>query len=379
MIDELVKTMAHINPLFDRKRHMPCLAHVLNLAVQDGLKDLKTTADEDTSTSCILSSKSLGDVVSRVRKIVKVIRSSPARVEKYEQFCHDLGISSTSMPNLDISTRWNSTYDMLSEAYEKKMVLEKMAMFVLTGRPNEHYLISNEEWHLVSDFTTVLEPLRDVTQLLCQSKQVTASTTLLLIRAALETMKEHEECLHEGQLFPEGIILDYMQHNSIISACMAMTDKLAKYEERLQGSNAFAIATVLDLQLKLNYIPACNQENLKVDICKALQEVQDEGNQAILHSIETIEPNLVSSDILKGSGNKILSRVGRMTKPAAMRPISYIHELHAYLQQATVEEDALTWWKVAGYRAYPKIAILAKDFLSICATSAPAERFFSSG
>ena len=145
MIDELVKTMAHINPLFDRKRHMPCFVHVLNLTVQDGLKELKTAADEDTFTSCISSSKSLGDVVSRVRKIVKVICSSPARVEKYEKFCHDLGISSTSMPNSNISTRWNSTYDMLSEAYEKKMVLEKMVMFFLTGRPNEHYLISNEE------------------------------------------------------------------------------------------------------------------------------------------------------------------------------------------------------------------------------------------
>ena len=107
--------------------------------------------------------------------------------------------------------------------------------------------------------------------------------------------------------------------------------------------------------------------------------MQDEGNQAILHSIETIESDLVSSDILKGNGNKILSRVCRMTKSVAMRPIAYIHELHAYLQQATVEEDALTWWKVAGYQAYPKIAILAKDFLLISATSAPAHRFFSSG
>ena len=124
MIDELVKTNAHINPLFDRKCHMPCLPHVLNLAVQDGLKELKSTTDEDTSTSCISSSKSLGDVVSRVKKIVKVIRSSLARVEKYEQFCHDLGISSTSMPNSYISTRWNSTYDMLSKAFEKKTVLE---------------------------------------------------------------------------------------------------------------------------------------------------------------------------------------------------------------------------------------------------------------
>ena len=141
MIDELVKTMSHINHLFDRKHHMSCLAHVLNLAVQDGLKDLKTTADEDTSTSSISSSKSLGDVVSHVRKIVKVIRSSLACVEKYEKFCYDLGISSTSMPNLDISTRCNSTYDMFSEVYKKKTVLEKMVMFVLTC----NYLISNEE------------------------------------------------------------------------------------------------------------------------------------------------------------------------------------------------------------------------------------------
>ena len=141
MIDELMKTMSHINPLFDRKCHMPCLVHVLNLAVQDGLKELKTTIGKDTSASCISSSKSLGDVVSRVRKIVKVICSSPARVEKYKQFCHDFGMSSTSMPNLDNSTRWNSTYDMLSEAYEKRTVLEKMPMIVLIG----NYLISNEE------------------------------------------------------------------------------------------------------------------------------------------------------------------------------------------------------------------------------------------
>ena len=84
------------------------------------------------------------------------------------------------MPNSDISTCLNSTYDMLSKAYEKKIVLEKMVMFVLTGRPNDHYLISNEEWKLVFDFTSVLEPFQDVTQLLCQSKQVIASTALFL-------------------------------------------------------------------------------------------------------------------------------------------------------------------------------------------------------
>ena len=83
MIDELVTTMCDINPLFDRKCHKPCLGHFLNLAVQDGLKELKTTVEEDTTTPCISSSKSLGDVANLVRKIVKVIFSSPACVEKY--------------------------------------------------------------------------------------------------------------------------------------------------------------------------------------------------------------------------------------------------------------------------------------------------------
>ena len=159
---------------------------------------------------------------------------------------------------------------------------------------------------------------------------------------------------------------------------MAMTDKLAKYEERLHGSNAFAMATVLDPKLKLNYIPMCDHENLKVDICQALQETQDEGNQANLHGIETIQSDLISSNILKGNGNKILSRVGRMTKPTATHPMSYINELQAYLQQATMEEDALTWWKVASYRVYPKIASFQKTFSRYVQLVPLAERFFSS-
>ena len=61
MIDQLMKTMCDINPLFNGKCHMSCLAHILNLAFQDCLKELKTTVEEDISTLCKSSSKSLGD------------------------------------------------------------------------------------------------------------------------------------------------------------------------------------------------------------------------------------------------------------------------------------------------------------------------------
>ena len=67
-----------INPLFDRKRHIPCLLHVLNLEIQDDLKELKAFVEEDSSTLCISSSQFLRDVVTRVRKIVKVIQFVPS-------------------------------------------------------------------------------------------------------------------------------------------------------------------------------------------------------------------------------------------------------------------------------------------------------------
>ena len=73
---------------------MPCLAHIFNLAVQDSLKEFKATNEGDPHTSCRVSLNSLGDVIPCVRQIMK----------KYYQFYHDFGLSSTSMPRLDIST-----------------------------------------------------------------------------------------------------------------------------------------------------------------------------------------------------------------------------------------------------------------------------------
>ena len=59
-------------------------------------------------------------------------------------------------------------------------------------------------------------------------------------------------------------------------------------------------------QLKFNYIPICQNEKVKANIHQALLEVQDEGNQAILHFIERIESDLIATNSLKGSGNKFL-------------------------------------------------------------------------
>ena len=60
-------------------------------------------------------------------------------------------------------------------------------------------------------------------------------------------------------------------------------------------------------------------------------------------------------------------------------PIS--NEIFDYLHDSQVEGshlDALHWWCKIGSEKYPQLAILAKGFLSVCASRSPSERIFSS-
>ena len=62
------------------------------------------------------------------------------------------------------------------------------------------------------------------------------------------------------------------------------------------------------------------------------------------------------------------------------RPIS--DEIFDYLHDSQVEGshlDALQWWCKIGSEKYPRLAILAKGFPSVCAPSSPSECLFSSG
>ncbi|KAG2715479.1 hypothetical protein I3760_03G079800 [Carya illinoinensis] len=81
--------------LFERKYiHIRCCAHIMNLIVNDGLRDCD-------------------DSIIRVRNAVRYVRSSPARMEKFKKCTEKEKIDCTKLVCLDVSTTWNSTYLML--------------------------------------------------------------------------------------------------------------------------------------------------------------------------------------------------------------------------------------------------------------------------
>jgi len=74
--------------------HVRCCAHIVNLIVCVGLKDMD-------------------DSVVKIRNAMRFVRSSPSRQLVFNQCAERLKIGSKKFVCLDVATRWNSTYMML--------------------------------------------------------------------------------------------------------------------------------------------------------------------------------------------------------------------------------------------------------------------------
>lgn len=92
--------------------HMKCNANILNLIVNEGLKVVK-------------------DSLTRLRGSVKYVRSSSSRLQAFKKCVEVERIFLKKSLCLDVPTRWNSTYLMLSAAIEHNKALDHLA-----GDPN---------------------------------------------------------------------------------------------------------------------------------------------------------------------------------------------------------------------------------------------------
>ncbi|XP_010456888.1 PREDICTED: zinc finger BED domain-containing protein RICESLEEPER 2-like [Camelina sativa] len=86
--------------------HMRCCAHIINLIVRDALHGLSEN-------------------VTAIRNAVQYVRSSTSRCDSFEQKVVSGKMTRGSLP-LDIKTRWNSTYFMLSRAIDFRLTFDRM-------------------------------------------------------------------------------------------------------------------------------------------------------------------------------------------------------------------------------------------------------------
>ena len=71
---------------------------------------------------------------------------------------------------LDVTTRWNSTYDMLVRAYDLRKAVN---MYVPNDEKLKNCTIVEEEWEKVRHLILVLKPLKTATTYLSGSTYIT--------------------------------------------------------------------------------------------------------------------------------------------------------------------------------------------------------------
>ena len=86
---------------------MCCLAHVLNLIVKEGLKDIDPS-------------------ILRIREAIRYVRVSTIRQNVFKGLVEKLGIDYKGFIFLDCDIRWNSTYLMLAAALKFQKVFEEL-------------------------------------------------------------------------------------------------------------------------------------------------------------------------------------------------------------------------------------------------------------
>ena len=110
---------------FTEHNHVPCMAHVLNLVVQRGLKELCNPSltseylegeddegcDEDVLE--VSSEKTFGKILRRLRKLVLMENSTPQRIRQYKELCEKNKMPNKNFLITNVCMRWNSTYDMI--------------------------------------------------------------------------------------------------------------------------------------------------------------------------------------------------------------------------------------------------------------------------
>ena len=77
--------------------HVRCCAHILNLIVMEGLKEVNTS-------------------ILKVQNAIKYVKSSSSRLEKFKSCVEKQKIGEKGLLCLDVPMRWNSTYLMLKVA-----------------------------------------------------------------------------------------------------------------------------------------------------------------------------------------------------------------------------------------------------------------------
>eukprot|EP00474_Spongospora_subterranea_P012100 CRZ12558.1 hypothetical protein [Spongospora subterranea] len=208
-----------------------CMAHSLQLSVQYGLKVCKN----------------LDVAIGKFRDLIKKIVDSPKLLEALASVCSTLKVR-FAIPELDVETRWNSTFTMLKSAIGIRSALEELLRrirerhdgfcnFTIDPSSNLASAIPRESWSAVMNFCSFLQPFKEATVLMSASEY----STLGMAVPVYELIAAH---VRKSIAAADGF-----RSTHTIKFAKAVETKLVEYGSKIK-SNPVQIAAALDPRVK---------------------------------------------------------------------------------------------------------------------------------
>ncbi|XP_019172864.1 PREDICTED: zinc finger BED domain-containing protein RICESLEEPER 2-like [Ipomoea nil] len=342
--------------------HIRCIAHVLNLVVQDGLRYA-------------------GPSVKKVRDVVRWVRSSPARLKKFREIAVLNGVEAKCALQLDVPTRWNSTYMILNTALQYQKAFEAYENDASLNADLSDSIPNFMDWLSVQSLVNFLKGFYEMTVRISGSLYVTSNTFF-------------------SEISDLGCMLDDMV-NSVSTSEKEMGSHMKQKFEKYWGDPEkmnilIFYANILDPRDKIEYMPAQFAQLYGDEKGKScFEKVQSSmvlmfNDYTATYHVQSASPTVqlqsTQSEPVHSqtSVGKPQARMKSQLKKQRMESggSSKETELQIYLSEKLVEDeenvdfDVLRWWKVNSDR-FPILSRMARDVLAVPISTVASESAFS--
>jgi hypothetical protein len=115
----------------------------------------------------------IASVVKNIRAIIVIRKNSPLQWEEFQKCANFLDLNNKSSLPLDVPTRWNSTYEMLSHAIYYRSAFDRLVY--LHKDKYKHCAPSDDEWKMAASFCKCLKCFIDATVLFSRTQYPTSN------------------------------------------------------------------------------------------------------------------------------------------------------------------------------------------------------------
>ncbi|KAL4572740.1 hypothetical protein LXL04_019523 [Taraxacum kok-saghyz] len=342
--------------------HIRCMAHIINLIVKMGLKR------QNYHVEC-------------VQNAVKYIRGSMQRIKKFKKAMKDVAVDTKRFLCGETPTRWNSTFELLTSAYDVRDA------FVEFGMQEKSFEKDVDRVPEFKDFEEIKKTIDFLEKIKTKTEKVSCSTKPLIHQFTREIL---DISLH---------LTNWSLDPGFVEMVPGMKEKYDKYWGDYEKMSDFVFfAVLLDPQCKsqfllytfremIKYTKEQEMTNSSIEL-KAREMVREtkrkmdgffktylENYDTGLSSQQQTPQQVVDCD----DGNDFF---GNYLSSPGVNSRMVETELESYLNEPPIKYsknfDILSWWKLNGLR-YPMVAQMAKDLLGIQISTVASESTFSTG